>query len=479
MYHNPFGSIFGESLKPKALTDPTPKIETEKDPEDPKPAAEVKKIAEVKSVSPAASEELEAKQPFDRTPPQYKAATTMRSDDPQVKSEQAKILLTKNKQKLRIFNNRVLDLESKIKSAQIYGGILGQYSQLAPLDKEALDGWMKIHTSAIKKLSAARKLKELSKQNIEAIHALDMEITHWENLKKLKNSGADIKGKTILKSFRPIDKFASSSAEEDGPIPRITAGVDTDRIVRLTQKSGRPTTTLRGLEATDEATQGLSKQESKNSYRDITIDDFPGREDLLQQRLDKKKPSILAKKTEKTMANAKQYEFQANQMEDTLDSLSSKYKDIQENLSDLITSMGSDPMTKRTINSLGILLEAKPERFLSEPTLLQASMNAFKRLSNLGDIAEGKEVSPEIEAEKLLQKASIESAASLTELETRQNTLNKLKAEVAEIPVIAPIVVSVELKPPAVTKSRKTMSFINKALPWVAGLYLLKRILED
>lgn len=495
MYHSPFGSIFSDKpIKPFGQMDPGMKLVNEADsivaesPEEhPKEAAKAvaemaQKIEEdqkAEIIRPS-RDTVESKEPFSTLPPQFRAATTMRSDDPRVRAEQSKILVEKNKQKLAAVKRQIVELQVKIQAAKVYRDVIGNYVQLPAQDKAALDGWVLIHANAIQKLNAARNLKKKTTDNMEASKALEAEIKHWEGLKTLKGQGVNVSGKIILQNFRPTDKSVSASPKPIGPLPKIGGRVSHDDIVRLTQ--GRTKSQdLQGLAATDEAAKSLAKSKPQQSYKEIFVQQLPGRDAVMEERNAKGANSRLLKRTEKTMIRAKTLEWEIEIAESQLEALINDYRNIQENLSDMIDTMSSDPQTKKTITALGILIEARPERFLSAPTLIQASMDAFKRLSQLGD-STATPTTPEVEAEKLLDEASTNATASLNELELRQNTLEKLKAEVEDRPPPPPISISVALvppTPPAPSTGRKAVSFINKALPWIAGAFLLKKLMED
>jgi hypothetical protein len=482
MFNSPFGSIFSEEVRSGQLgflgnqAKPSPKnpapdskIEAEPPTEKPPAPPQAKPSPKIEKEAPKKAKQ----KPFSSGTPQFRAATTMKSEDPAVKAEQSKILVEKNKQRLAALTRRVSEIRLKIQAAKIYRDVLAQYTQLSEQDKEALHGWVIIHDKAIKKLSSSRKLKILEKDNIEMSKALDAEIVHWENLAKLKKKGVKIQGRTTLKNFRPTTKIVPASPKPEGSIPKFKGTVPVDEIVRLKKKSS-----LQGFNATDEAVASLSQEKPKKTYKEIFMGKLPGKYASLIERDKKTFIPRMVKRTEKTMILSKQYEWQADQAEDELEKLSAEYNNIQENLSDLIGSF-TDAKEVQTTAALGVLLEARPERFLTAPTLLQASMNAFTRLSSLGDVEA--QPDPESEADKLLQEASLSSTASLEELETRQNTLAKLQAEVEDKPAPPPIQISVEVvvpEPPKKTKAAQTAGFINKALPWIALLFILKKLME-
>ena len=462
MFHSPFGSIFSDADTPGGKA----KAEAQK------PAkAEAQKPAKAKASPAKAALKLPAKKPFSVLPPQFKVnITTMSSDDPKVKVEHSKILVEKNKQKLAAVSRRLGDMKNKIKSAKIYRDVLARYIQLGPQDKKALDGWVLIHAQAIKKLNSARKLKGISKTNREAIKALDAEIRHWENLAKLKKGGANLQGKAIIKDAHPTGLVA---AKEKLPVFKAKADTKGIGIVRLSNKSSRGSE-LRGLDASDEAIRNIFK--NKPRYTEKFINKLPPANASFLRQEARRAPGLLERKSENTMILAKQYQWKIDRVLAEMEDVSIDYKKVQDNLKGLISGL-KDQQSINTSTALGILLEARPGRFLSEPTILQSSMAAFTRLSTLGDTDQS--ASPDIEADQLLAEASEESAASLKELETRQHALSTIKAEVEGKPAPAPIRISVEVITPAPQKTKvKPVSFINKALPWIAGALLLKTLLE-
>ena len=99
----------------------------------------------------------------------------------------------------------------------------------------------------------------------------------------------------------------------------------------------------------------------------------------------------------------------------------------------------SNPTTgEQTTTAIGILSEAQPEKFVASATLLDALKNSFKLLSQLGYFGQTSS-DPAKEADIMLAKAAKESEDSIRELETRQNTVNTLEAEVEDKPAPPPV----------------------------------------
>jgi hypothetical protein len=479
MYKSPFGSLFSsDDSAPKP--DPKPIAKTSPSDALGKRTAELKKS---KVINPNIKS-LETKKPFDNTTPQFKSLTTMHSDDMRVIAEQSKILVEKNKQKLAALSRRLKEIKLKTRAAKVYRDVLIQFRQLPEVDKQILAGWMLKHSAAIKKLNSARKLVIIKKNSKESVQALDAEIMHWGNLLQLKKAGVDIQGKVVLKNYRPVEKRLQAAAAAAGELPAFAAKVlPKSEIYRI--KSGKPfarSHELGSLGATDEALKSLSKEAAtkKKSYKELFVEDLPGRDAILELQNVNSSLGRLRKKTEKTIVRAKELDWRIEKTQDLISAEQRKYDKVQETLGQLTLAMSKDPQTARVIHSLGILLEARPERFLSSPTLLDAAKRAFKRLSQLGsDTPVEEEATPEKEVDALLNKASEESAAELKELEIRQNTLERLKAEVEGKP-LPPLIllISDEPMPPPPSKARKTAGTINKLLPWAAGLFLFMKLLE-
>lgn len=479
MYRSPFGSLFSsdDSAKPESK----PKITAKTSSND----SLGKRTAELKTskvINPNIKS-LKTKKPFGTSTPQFKTLTTMKSDDLRVVAEQAKILVEKNKQKLVAFNRRLDELRSKIKAAKVYRDVLIQYRQLSQTDKDILNGWVIKHENAIKKLNSARKLTLIKKNTKESVQALDAEIMHWENLLRLKKAGVNIRGKTVLKNYRPVEKMIRSSVDSDKEIPTFAAkALPKNEIYRI--KSGKPSARsgeLGSLAAADEASKSLAKEAAtkKKSYKEMFVQELPGRDAVLELRTASSALNKLRKKIEKTVVKAKELDWRIQRIQDKIEMAQKEYDKVQGTLGELTVAMSKDPDTTRTIHALGVLLEARPERFLSAATLLDAAKGAFKRLSQLGDDVVQEETTPEKEAEDLLAEVSEESAAELKELEIRQNTLEKIKAEVEGRPAPPPILlveIDSTITPPG--KTKKAASTINKLLPWVAGLFLFMKILE-
>lgn len=476
MYKSPFGSLFSSDDSKKPTPEPKPVVKTSPSDSLGRRTAELKSS---KVINPNI-ESLKTKKAYGNTTPQFKSLTTMKSDDIRVMAEHSKILVEKNKQKLAAFNRRLGEIEAKIKAAKVYRDVLIQYRQLSATQKQILAGWVIQHSDAIKKLSSARRLSSVKKNTSEAVKALDAEITHWENLLQLKKDGVNIQGKIVLKNYRPVEKMIRNAADT-GDLPVFKSKpFPSSEIYRL--KSGNKSVksqNLGSLGASDEASRSLNKMTGKKSYKDIFVEDLPGKNAILDIRNAKGAGARLQKKTEKTIVRAKELDWQIQRIQDKIDVARKEYEKVQETLGELTVAMSKDPQTKNTIDLLGVLLEARPERFLSAPTLLDAAKGAFKRLSQLGSEDSEVVITPEKEAEEFLIKASEDSASELKELEIRQNALEQLKAEVEGRPAPPPIkLVSDEPLPPPPSKARKTAGTINKLLPWAAGLFLLMKIME-
>jgi len=502
MYRSPFGSLFSSddsALKPK--TEPASKSKASPSDDLGKRTAELKSskiiAPNAKSIAKSVPEpyDLSNKKPYDRTTDEFKSFTTMESDDPRVIAEQSKILIVKNKQKLAALQRRLSEIKKKTKSAKIYRDVLIQYRQLPEKEKETFISWTLKHSSAIKKLNSARKLARIKKNTQEAIQSLDGEIKHWENLLKLKKEGVNIKGKTVLESYRPIEDNIKATPAETGDLPKFALKpLPKEEIYHL--KSGKPfakSSELGSLDATEEAINSLRneariKLESSSkkaaikegSYTQNFKAKLTGRDDHLKERSASDAPSKLRKKIERTIIRAKELNWQIRRLQGEIGDAQADYIKVQKNLSELTLAMSKDQRTTRVVHALGILIEARPESFIGSPTLLGAAKGAFSGLSQLGSNEPAEDTSPEKETEELLKQASDESTAGLKELETRQNALAKLKAEVEGKPAPPPIVLvfppPIIISPPSQTK--KTADTINKLLPWAAGLFLFMKLLE-
>jgi len=260
-------------------------------------------------------------------------------------------------------------------------------------------------------------------------------------------------------------------------------------------KSGRPfarSSELGSLDATEEAVNSLRKEAriklessskkaaiKEGSYTQSFKKKLAGRDDHLKERL-ASTPSKLRKKIEKTIMRAKELDWQIGRLRGEVRDAEESYAEIQKGLSKLTLAMSKDQRTTRTVHALGILLEARPERFVALSTLLDSAKGAFRGLSQLGSDEPVADTTPEKETGELLSRVSDESTAELKELETRQNTLAKLKAEVEGKPAPPPIILV--LPPPIVlpppSQGTKTASTVNKLLPWAAGLFLFMKLLE-
>jgi len=500
MYRSPFGSLFS-SDDSAAKPDVTPISKTKASPSDNlgKKTAELKasKIIDpnAKSIAKAKSvAEPYNKKPYDKTTVEFKALTTVESDDPRVIAEQSKILIEKNKQKLAALGRRLAEIKKKTKSAKVYRDVLIKYRQFPEKEKETFISWVLKHSSAIKKLNSTRKLARIKENTKEAVKSLDGEIKHWENLLNLKKAGVNIKGKTVLRNYRPIENKIKATPTETGDLPKFAlTPFPKEEIYHI--KSGRPfarSSELGSLDATEEAINSLRKEAriklessskkaaiKEGSYTQNFKEKLAGRDAHLKERLVSGAPRRLRKKIEKTIMRAKELDWQIGRLQGEIEDAEENYTKVQKTLSKLTLAMSKDQRTTRTVHALGILIEARPESFVTSSTLLDAAKGAFRGLSQLGSDEPVADTTPEKETEELLKRTSDESTAELKELETRQNTLANLKAEVEGKPAPPPIVLV--FPPPIVvppSQATKTAVTLNKLLPWAAGLFLFMKLLE-
>jgi hypothetical protein len=450
MYSSPFGSLFGEEnkLKPKAK------------------AAQEKVVAKAKAKTPPAQPK-KGKVVDHR----IKISTEETAEDPLLLVENALLAYNELKQKNNSIKRKIEELRRKYGAAQVYKDSLSLFRKLEPSDKANLEKWLLKHLTAIKHLSSARKLAKITANTQEAVKTLDNKIKHKENILKLRKAGAETR--TQLMNVTP------GAEVYEQPLPRLYSK---GKAVNAKLSYA----TLAGDQATDIATkamarsEALKKEATKGKAKENVLTRFKKKLDGPYDEFDKREkakiPRRLTKKAEHIWAERKKLEWAAQDLEKEFVELSKKYAKLQEELEALIGVIGKSP----AVNTLATLIEARPNKFLSSGTLLTASQNAFKHLSQLGDETPDTPPTPEEEAKKLLEEQAAKSEATLKELETRQNALAQVEAELEGKPAPAPIQIFVIPPPPPEPKKTVVVAKqANRILPWIAGLMLFFKLLES
>jgi len=401
----------------------------------------------------------------------YKITPITTSDNPLVQVEEASLALQKAKQINRVVKRRLRDLATKYKSAQIYKEALILFRQLSPEDKAQLEKWFISHLTAIKHLGSARELAKITADTEEAVKSLDSEIKHRENILKLKKAGAHFNW--------DIREVSPGQPIYEGLLPQIYAEGAKNLKINYTLAGDQATDlAVKSMAYSEKAQKEATTKKTQQVILDKLMAKLPGPHDSRDKREIAKFPRRLKKRAENLRIKVKDIEWKTKPLISEFIALQKKYDDHQDELTALIELTGKSPAA----NAIAILVEARPEKFLSSPNLLEACKNAFKRLSQFGDDeVPDKPLTPEEEAKKLLVEQSDKSIAVLKELETRQNVLAKIEAELKGKPAPAPIQIFV-LPPPPPPPPKKAVVIAakaNKILPWIAGLLLFFKLLES
>lgn len=463
-YGSPFGSIFEqEESAPKAKAapetpaKPAPQKQSAKLMREMRERVESVKKEEVYKPKEAKTTDKKRKL-FDKTLPQFRAEVSVESRDPEVRKEQATFSLDKIKIKYRAVKRKLKELKQKHASARLYNDMLVQYSQLPTKHKQEIDEWIKENIDAVKKLSSARKLKKITNDTKEAIIAIDSEIKHLEKLYELKKKGINVIGGQTLKSFRTkgVKKIKDSEISPDrGPLPRLGGKPSLKDIVRLGNRGvseiqgygddapdheGIPPKNIPKKENDVVVTKKVAKElHKKGKFKEIFAKGLKGKRYYLDKRRARWKIDKLVRGTEDALLDRMQVKWKLEKLEKRVDKEVAKYTKTQESIKGLVSKVKkSDIDGERASTTIGILSEARPEKFIASATLLDALKNSFKLLSQLGYFGQ-EAVTPSQEANMLLAASAKESEDAIRELESRQNAAAQLRAKIEDKPSPPPI----------------------------------------
>lgn len=467
MYQSPFGSIFGqEETTPKTAAPEVPVPQaaapTPAEPTQPQSQAlmqemsdRIEQVEKEEVYQPRAKKITGKKSIFDRTMPQFRAEVEVEHHNPAVKAVQSRFALNKTKIKLNALKRKLASLKRKHASAKLYNDMLVQYSQLSAEQKGAVDSWISTNMESIKKFASARKLKKLALETKEASVALDAEIKFLEELKKLKKEGINVKGNQNLRLFRMkkgLKKVRDSKIVPDqGPIPKLVGKVPVEDLVRLGKENlgptlqgfsdGIPPKTIPKKEKDVVVTRESAKKLHKSDkFKQIIAEGLRGKRYYHKLYEERVKTRAEERDFEEDLLLNKQLTWKISSIEKEINKEISDYNTTQETLKKIVQDINtSNPTTgEQTTTAIGILSEAQPEKFVASATLLDALKNSFKLLSQLGYFGQTSS-DPAKEADIMLAKAAKESEDSIRELETRQNTVNTLEAEVEDKPAPPPV----------------------------------------
>jgi hypothetical protein len=485
---------------------------------------------------------------FSATLPQFKARVEITSKDPRVKLVQAKFKETLEAEKLKALVQKLQDLKLKTRSAQIYRDILSHYIQLSPSEQSNIKGWISESSKKINKLSAIRKTQEKTKEMKQAISAIDKEIKYYEKLEQLKKKGADIEGARVLKTYQPtgykappkaIPRFKSKGMgpivklgykgevsqlkgyETFGqepptlpptkppampPMPPMTKPPAMPPMAKLPAAMppmAKPAPELapplmkpkakpeeKDIVLTKAKREELAKK--KGDYLEVFIEGLPGKKHYESKRRSAWKAMGLKKGKEKALLATAQKQWKVDRVRKELNKQIKEYNKVQAKLKPLINAISSKKDGQTITTVFGILAEAQPQKFVVTPSLLDSLKGSFQRLSQLGQAPEASPEpepapEPEDETDILLKQTAAQAEVTLRELETRQHTLDVVKAKVEgtkpppppppPIPVTQIEVHFKQQEPPKPDPKQETIKTLNRLLPVVAGFLILSKLL--
>jgi len=380
MYQKPFGSIFAADITPTPELPPT--------------EIEVKKIEQEIATPPP------LKPLFDHTAPQFKAAVTVTTADPEIKLAQASLLSNKAKLQLEAFQRILRKTKSRIKNAQIYKATLSELAQLPPNKQNELETFFSGYAEKIKQLAKALELNDISQEFAEAAKALDLEIQQWDEIKQTK-------GKRQLRIFRPTEVIVKDTPPNESSLPIFKGKpFPMDKIARLNKQG---VAIAKGYDGLGESYyQKFAKQQ-------------PSTASLKERRIKGFERGDFRRGIEKNVLSAKEYQWQIAETQRDINSELLEYNKIQaeaDALSKKILEINPD-LTK-TIAGLGVLSLYSPKNMMIRP-LLDAVTSAVTTPSQLGETPEA-----------VLNTTVATTQAALKELQTREKVLDTLVDKVLE-----------------------------------------------
>lgn len=371
MYQKPFGSIFEDTPSKESVitpTEPTPAgsfepARTESPEVSDTPAIQAKTDLPEETAG-------KIKIPFSNEMPQFRTATTVVSNDPEVVVAQSKLSLTKSRIKLAAVSNEITNLRKKISAAKVYLSVISDYKSLSKPKQQEIISFIEKNSKSIKNIADAHSAREAANGIKQATQALDAEIKHWEELLAKK-------GHIKLKNFRPIGGKVSDDVSSPF-IPLI--GGKAAPVVKL-DKSGIAKFTNYGN--IDKVPESLN---SNNYYVEFKKT-LPSQSDfVIKRRLDFADGRLL-KEAEKNLILAQQYDWKAAEVVPLIEALLKELKQIQTKIAE--SGSGSE----RALLGLSIVVNHEPELFRSGMLMdnIRKAINNTPRGPMLGEVLQAGE----------------------------------------------------------------------------------------
>lgn len=387
MYQQPFGSIFGETpLKKDAEVPAVEPVEV--------PATEESRNQILEAKKATQHEEIrKPKIPFSREEPQFRAASTVVSKDPAVLLSQSELSVERSQIKYATLVRELNDLKAKISAGKVYLSTLRAFSEMPESKQKEIDNFIVKNEKKLKALANNQKATEASKTVKEASAALDAEIRHWEELDSRK-------GKVELTSFRP--RGAVKVSEELPTVkllPKI--GGKAASVVRL-DKSG--IAKFSGYGDEPKIDQVISAKPKQEEFYVKFMHKLPSQSFFTKLREADFKGGRTAKKTEKNVLLAQQYEWKSAELEQEIGTQKAAFAELQKQ----IDQQSLQHTNQKALVGLSIAVLSRPESFRSG-MLLDNLRSVVSKASGLGDATP-----PEVIQQEVTQREAV-----LTDLQAK------------------------------------------------------------
>jgi hypothetical protein len=294
---------------------------------------------------------LAPKVAFTREQPQFKAASTVVSNDPGVILAQSNLSLEKSQIKYATLVREEAELKNKISAAEVYLSVLAEIKDLPNQKQKEVQKFILENEGKLKKIANTDKAISASKDIKEATAALDSEIRHWEKLN-------DQKGHVKLKSFRPTQRKVSEELPVLKLLPKI--GVKASQQVARLDEHG--VAKVSGYGDAPIKTDGvISAKPKSEEYYVKYMSKLPDQGVFVKERSEPFQAGRTAKTTEKNVLMAQQYEWKSLVLAKKIEALTNKFNALQAKIG---TKAGELP-NQKILTGLSIAVMAKPDQFRS------------------------------------------------------------------------------------------------------------------
>jgi hypothetical protein len=347
--------------------------------------------------------------------------------------------------------------EEKAKAAELYVDALKQYVSMPPSGRRAVHSWIKTNESAIRKFKTGKILEKSSEDLQAAIQLADFRIDYLEGLAKLKAVGYK-----AIKELKPSQSRVASNVYEDSKaMPILTPRVIKNPLKDDIEKS-KKTLNLGNLDWDRKMLSPEVPKVAKAAHEISTIKKMTNVKDFVRDLphathagLVKQGPNIVASR--KSVDNYWKKEKIKDLQKKILEA-KTKEKEAKSLAKSILAKVKkTDKAAVLDTSVIGILLEAKPERFVTMPSLINGLKGTFKYLTSMDKKSVGKE------AKDYLKINADKSEKLMNLLEAKENKLKTLKGE----PVRSPK----SLGEQGVHREHNLLC----AIPWlVAGYFIFK-----